>query len=134
MGRENVLHFSADAEDIALIEGLPLLIGEFDVTEGTLFDSETHPHPLSQHLAVEQIAHPDAETGRLVRVGRADPPAGGADPVHAQELFHMGVKYLVVGHDEVGALADHEIAPDVDSVLAQGFDLLGERHRIEDNP
>ena len=63
---------------------------------------------LPQDAGVKQVLHPDAHPGDLVAVGRADAPAGGADPRLAQEPLADLVQRPVVRHDQVraGAVLD----------------------------
>ena len=73
---------------------------------------------LAQDLLVEQVLHPDAEPGRLVRVAGADAAPGGADLERPEPRLARLVEELVVRHDQVGVGGDAQAA-DVDPAAVQ---------------
>ena len=71
---------------------------------------------------IQQVAHPDAVARDFVNVGGADALSGGADGGVAPGLLLQLVQQDVVGHDDVGAVADKEPAG-VDAPLLQARNL-----------
>ena len=59
-------------------------------------------------FGVEQLADADAGAGGLVDVGGADAAAGRAESGFATSLLLEPVEKDVVGHDDVGPVADLE--------------------------
>ena len=64
-----------------------------------------------QRLRFEQVADADAEAGGAVTIGRADTAASGAGRAAALGLFLGRIKQLVVGHYDVCALVEQQLAP-----------------------
>ena len=85
-----------------------------------------------QVVGVEQVMHADADAIDLIRVGRADAAAGGADLVLAEEAFGHLVEGAVVGGDDVRGLAHKQVRA-VDAAGFQAVDLLEEHLRIHDH-
>ena len=85
-----------------------------------------------QVVGVEQVMHADADAVDLIRVGRADAAAGGADLVLAEEAFGHLVERAVVGRDDVRGLAHQQVGA-VDAAGFQAVDLLEEHLRIHDH-
>ena len=83
-------------------------------------------------LGVEQLADADAGAGGLVDVCGADAAAGGAQGAVAAGLLLEPVEQDVVGHDDVGAVADLE-AVEVDAAGAEALDLLAEDVGVDDD-
>ena len=83
-------------------------------------------------LGVEELADADAGACGLVDVGGADAAAGGAEGALAASLLLEPVEEDVVGHDDVGAVADLE-AVEVDAAGAEALDLLTEDVRVDDD-
>ena len=97
-----------------------------DQGEELVFHLEHLAQPAQQRLFVQQIAHADTDPRHLVGVGRADATAGGADPgIAAQCLLELVLQH-VIGHDNVGPLADEELRG-ADTLGAQVIQLL-EQH------
>ena len=86
-------------------------------------------HLVMQVLGVEQVVHADADAVDLVRVGRADAAACGADLALAQETFGHLVDHAMVRGDDLGRLA-HQQAGAVQAAGFQAVDLLEEHLRI----
>ena len=76
--------------------------------------------------------HADADAIDLIRVGRADAAAGGADLVLAEEAFGHLVEGAVVGGNDVRGLAHQQVRA-VDAAGFQAVDLLEEHLRIHDH-
>ena len=70
------------------------------------FSFSDHVELGPEDLGVEQVLHPQADPGRLVGVGRADAPLGGAELVRAEAALGEPVDLLVVREDQVGVAAD----------------------------
>ena len=80
---------------------------------------------------LHQIRHPQAGARGLVAVGRADAALGRADLRVAFPQLALFIERAVIGQNEVGAITDQQILPDLDLELAQPFDLGDERDRID---
>ena len=89
-------------------------------------------HLVVQVVGVEQVMHADADAIDLIRVGRADATAGGADLVLAEEAFGHLVEGAVVGGDDVRGLAHQQVGA-VDAAGFQAVDLLEEHLRVHDH-
>ena len=90
-------------------------------------------HPVGKLLGgIQQFAHADAVAGSLVHVGRADPLSGGADGAAAASLLLELIQQNVIGHDDVGAVADEQQAG-VDALLLEAGDLPQEHFGIDDH-
>jgi cytochrome c biogenesis protein CcmG/thiol:disulfide interchange protein DsbE len=85
---------------------------------------------LAKALGVNQIDHTQSSTGSLITVGRPDPPFCGADLVLAFEYLALGIQFAVVREDDVGGLAQKQIAADFDSEFAQPFYFLDQADRV----
>ncbi len=87
---------------------------------------------LTEPVRVEQVAEAQAPTSRLVSVGRSDPALGRADDLLARPVALLEpVDHRVVRHDDVSALAQHQVARQ----HTRSFDLrkLGEQVlRVDD--
>ena len=86
---------------------------------------------LLEPLRVDQVDHAQAGARRLVAVGRADAALGGADLVLAFERLALGVQFAVIGKDQVGGLAEEQVALDFDAELAQPLDFLDEADGVD---
>ena len=86
---------------------------------------------LTENFRLHQVRQPQAGAGDLVPVGRPNAPPGGADLVLALGLLLCRVQRPVVGHDQVGAIADEQVRADFDADRAQPFDFAHERNRVE---
>ena len=80
---------------------------------------------LAEDVLVEQVLHPDAEPGRLVRVAGADAAPGRADLELPELGLALLVEELVVRHDQVRVGRDAQAA-EVDPPPAQLVDLLAQ--------
>ena len=90
-------------------------------------------NPVRQLLGgIQQVAHADAVAGCLVHVGRADALSGGANGAPAPGLLLQLVQQDVIGHDDVGAVADEQKAG-VDALLLQAGDLPQQHFGIDDH-
>ena len=78
--------------------------------------------PGLETVHIPELSHADAPTGDLVHVGRSYAAARGAKGVFSTGLFLQAVQCHVVGHDDVGAVADDEPAG-VDVVFLKSGDL-----------
>ena len=97
-----------------------------------VLDVECGGDLLPQDRLVEDVLHADADARDLVRVGGADPAAGGADGALAQETLLHPVHHLVVWGDQVGVGGDAE-AGRVRAAGLQSVDLLEERLKVDDD-
>ncbi len=84
---------------------------------------------LAEDLGVEEVLYPQADPGRLVRVGRPDTPLGRPQPVLAQVTLRQGIDLLVVRHDQVGATRYDE-AGAVHPPGFEGVDLVQQHLRL----
>ena len=73
-----------------------------DARENLVLLFESGLDLLPENLGVEEVLHPDAESGVLVGIGGADSLLGGADLVLAQIALDRGVELSVIRHDHVG--------------------------------
>ena len=87
-------------------------------------------HQLRGALHVAEITDADAAPAVFVLVGRADPPAGGADLL---ALLPGPIEQLMVRQGEVRAVRHVELVVAPDPALGQGVELLEERLRVEDH-
>ncbi len=92
-----------------------------------------HIELLAEDLGVEQVLDPQAHPGRLVGVGRADTPLGGAQAVLAQVALGQPVQLVVVGHDQVGVAADQQLRG-VDALGGQRVHLGQEHGGVDHHP
>jgi hypothetical protein len=77
----------------------------------------------------------NAAPGGLVLVAGSDAPAGGADFLVALHLFTTVVDQLMIGHDHVGPVADHEhIGAGGNAFGFQVIDFADQHFRIHDDP
>ena len=119
-GLEALAHGAEPGEDLPLVHALDLE----HLREVLLPFVEERVELLSELVRVHQVDHADAAPAGLVLVGRAYAPARGADLLGG---FPGVVDGLVVGHDDVGAVADGQGAGgDRVPLLPQGFDLVEE--------
>ena len=88
---------------------------------------------LAEDLGVEQVLDPDADAARLVGVGRADAPLGGADLVLAQPPLGDLVDLLVVREDQVGVAPDLH-AGRVDALALEHVELGDQHAGVDDDP
>jgi probable phosphoglycerate mutase len=88
---------------------------------------------LPEDLGVEQVLDPQADAGRLVGVGRADTPLGGAQAVLAQLALGEAVELGVVRHDQVGVAADLEPGA-VDAAGLEPVDLGHQHGGVDHHP
>ncbi len=89
------------------------------------FCADDHGQPLQEGFAVEEVAGADAVAGDLVGEGGADALAGGADGVAAAGVLFQALENDVVGHNEVGAVADEE-SGGIDAAGGEVVDLFDE--------
>jgi hypothetical protein len=84
---------------------------------------------------VEQVGHPQRRRAQhLVRVGGADPAGGGADALGRAAAFAQAVFNLVIGHDQVSAIADQQAIGHVQSAAGQLVELRHQGRRIDHHP
>ena len=110
------------------VEGEPVV----DLGEDVVLLLEDHVELLTEDLRVEEVLHPQADPGRLVRVGRPDPPLGRAELVLPQEALGHAVELLVVRHDQVRVAADLQPAA-VDSTPFEHVDLGDQHAGVDDH-
>ncbi len=82
---------------------------------------------------VHEVNHAQADTCRLVAVGRADAALGRADFIFALEHFPLRVQFAVIRQDEVRRLAHDEVVADFHAELAQAGDFLDEADGVNDH-
>src|SRR5712671_4973441 len=87
-------------------------------------------HELSQPLRIPQVEDANSAAAILVLVGRTDSAAGGADFLAGGAL---AVDQLVIGQDEVSAIAHIEAAFDIDAIGYQLVYLGEERFDVEND-
>ena len=88
--------------------------------------------PVGQIFGVEQVPDPNTVARDLVHVCRADTLAGGSNRAAAPSLFLQGVQDDVVGHDDVGAVADEQ-AIGVDALFAKAGHFSQENIWVDDH-
>src|SRR5215472_12987440 len=79
-----------------------------------------------------EVADPKADSPDLVGVCGTDAAPGGAQPVVAARLLFELVEEGVIAHDQVGALADDQVAW-LDAAFAELLDLADEDTRVGDH-
>src|SRR5215472_5093861 len=79
-----------------------------------------------------EVADPKADSPDLVGVCGTDAAPGGAQPVVAARLLFELVEEGVIAHDQVGALADDQVAW-LDAALSELLDLADEDARVGDH-
>ncbi len=109
--------------DIGIIDAFQEFVLAFDVGQQFFF----------QRGPVQQVDDADAAAVVLVHIGRADAAAGGADLAAAVVPLLGRIQQLVIGHDQMGAMADKEAAADGDALVFQKSDLFHQHHRIDDH-
>ncbi len=82
-------------------------------------------------LGVDEVAHADADPAHLVDEGGADAAEGGADGGRPAHLLVGAVDEEVVGHGDVGAVADVEVLY-ADAFRLEVFDLPEEVGGVDD--
>ena len=88
-----------------------------------------------EQVFVEQFADFDSSAEDLIAIAWPDAAAGGADfgPLFLCS-FDAGIKHPVVGHDQVGILADHKpFRCDRQAVVLKFLHLVQENARIQDH-
>ena len=86
---------------------------------------------LLQQVLVEQVLHAQAAARHLVLVCGTDAARGGADLHASGRVLRRQLDQAVVGKNDVGAVADEQVAVDLDAGCAQRVDFLHEGERIE---
>src|SRR5262249_49281491 len=84
-------------------------------------------------FGIDQIDDAQTGSGCFVAVGGADAAFGGADFVFAFEKFALGVKFPMIGKNEMGRFAVKKIAVDFDAVLVEALDFLDETDGVDDH-
>src|SRR5215210_2698004 len=105
-----------------------------DVLEDGVFLPECRLELGFQDAFVEDVLDAYAGAGDLVLVGRADAPVGRTDSGVAERDLAVRVERDVVGHDEVRPPVYLEAVPDGEATSFQGFDLLDQHLRVDDDP
>src|SRR5581483_8015255 len=82
-----------------------------------------------EQLLVQQVDGANAVAGPLVRIGGSDAIAGGAVAVVAAALLVEPVQLQMVGQNQVGPIADQQIAG-IDSALGQLVELFEQLDRV----
>src|SRR5512147_1036440 len=88
---------------------------------------------LPEYGGVEEVSHANALAVDLVGIGRPDTAPGSPDLLVALEVLACDVEGLVVGHDQVGLLADQEAVAELDAPPGHCVHFLEERGRIDDH-
>ena len=86
---------------------------------------------LLQQRPVQQVLHAQAAARHLVFVGGADTARGGADPHPSGRVLRRQFDQPVIGKNDVSAVADKQIAVNLDARSAQGIYFLQEGKGIE---
>src|SRR6516164_709088 len=73
-----------------------------------------------------------ADASDLVLVAGSDAPAGAADRLLGI-LLVQALFFKVIGKDDVGVLADHEVAVHSNAALAQVLNFFEKPRRVEDD-
>jgi hypothetical protein len=94
---------------------------------------ERHVELLPEDLGVVEVLHPQPHPGRLVGVGGADAPAGGAQLVLAQVPLGHPVDLLVVGQHQVG-VRRHPQPRAVDAPAGEAGDLVEQDDGVDHHP
>ena len=87
---------------------------------------------LAEDLGVQKVLYPQADAGRLVGIGGADAPLGGAEAVLAQVALREPVQLGVVRHDQVGVAA-HPQATALHPPGLERVDLLQQHAGVDDH-
>src|SRR3954452_22174889 len=85
-------------------------------------------------LRIDQIGQPNAAARNLVLVARTDPSGGGANSRAVRSAFGDLLDCSVKREDDVGTIADSQLAFNVDSGLFQPRNFLKKRGRVDDHP
>ena len=88
----------------------------------------------SKRLRIEQVLHSDTDPRHLIGIGRANPSPCRANPARAFGLFRCFVDGLVIGQDEVGALAHDKILSDLHALNLEMVQLFDQRGWVHDEP
>ena len=86
---------------------------------------------MGEKLGLHQVGHAQSGAGGLVAVGGADAAFGRADFGFAFALLALLVERAVIGQDEMRAVADEQVLPDLDPDFAQALDFAHERDRVD---
>jgi hypothetical protein len=81
----------------------------------------------AEQVGVQQVGHADAAAADLVFVARADAARGGADGDAVHARFAHLLHHAVEGEDDVGAVADGDLAGDVDAGLFEHVEFVEQR-------
>src|SRR6266545_243299 len=98
-----------------------------------LLDRHDRPEFRAQRLGIDQVAHPDPEASDLVLEDGPDASQRRAGPQVPLQLLLESVEDLVVRHDDVGPVADAEVADGM-ATLPRLVDLLEELRGLDDHP
>ena len=107
-------------------------LGVVDGGDDAVFHCHGGVDAVGEVVVVEEVAHTDAVAGGFVHIGGADALSGGADGGGAAGLFLEVVQEDVVGHNDVGAVADEEVVG-VDALLLEGGDFGEEDIGVDDD-
>jgi len=120
---------------VLLEHGLGVEGGQAEGPQDGILGGDVLGDLLPEHPEVGQVAGPDAQSGRLVLVGRADPAAGRPDLLLAAPVLRDPLGKRVPGHDQVRAPADGDpLRPDADALRFEIGGLLEKGRGREHEP
>ncbi len=88
---------------------------------------------LLQQSLVEQVLHAQTAARHLVFVGGTNAARGGANLHPSGSVLRRQLDQAMIGKNDVGAVADEEVAVNLDAGRAQRVDFLHEGEGIEHN-
>jgi hypothetical protein len=102
-------------------------------TEDAILFLEPGFEDFGEAVGLDEVAHADTGAGGFIGVGGSDATFGSSDFGAALTDFALGVEEPVVGHDDVGGIADEEAAADLDLHIEERIDFLEEADGIDDD-
>ncbi len=84
-----------------------------------------------QQRLVEQVLHAQAAAVHLVLVRGTDAARGGANLHPAGRVLRRQLDHAMIGKNDVGAVADEQVAVDLHAGGAERVDFLHEGERVE---
>ena len=87
---------------------------------------------LGKAVLIQQVHHAEADPAGLIRIAGANAVFGGADYLIPQALLRKPVQHLVIGHDEMGPVADEKIVR-LNALFVQICDFVEQGARVYDH-
>ena len=91
-------------------------------------------HGGTKLVRLDEFLDTQTTTRRFISVRRANPPAGGANPVRSTSGLPAFVQQAVVWQGHVRFRAHEETAPQINTAAVEMLDFLDDGPRVNDDP